>query len=361
MGILDFFTSKNKREKKTLITNMLLIAAADGQVDGSEINVIRVMAATVGVAESEIDAVIKNPGSFKMAWPDNDNKREAHLNAYIYVLLADGVINDDEYALCIKLGKHLGFSENAVEKAIDHTITRLKKRVAKGEQLEKEDSIELNEGYIINIVRGDFINKFKEEVFSGFIIYTTTIKGNYRTRIGDNWIACLNDLEYNIIEDHPPYIDWIDTREPIIKRFNTIEEAIEFVKKLKRIPFQEGVDLGFIQPKLYDIMVEGQSFFNKDDGSVFTCELLHLSDPTGSDCWTIDGEEYSWIVCKDDNFEYFIIEDYPKYYISEFTNGSGPIKSGISAKEVLRFTDNLKVISFKKAVELGYIDEPYLY
>lgn len=125
MGILDFFTSKKGSEKTTLLFNMLAVAAADGKIDESEMAVIGTIAEQMGMTKQDVDLVVNDSGKMKLIFPKDPQEKELHMRAYISVLLVDGVINEVEHGLCLKLGQALGFSTRIVNTMIDTAIKRV--------------------------------------------------------------------------------------------------------------------------------------------------------------------------------------------------------------------------------------------
>ncbi|MDF1751422.1 MAG: hypothetical protein P1U89_01480 [Verrucomicrobiales bacterium] len=119
MGLFD---SKESKEKKSHFKNMISLAMIDGDYDESEHSFLVDRGMVWGLTRKEVDAVLKDPQKIKFVVPDNPDKCIAQLYDLIVMMLADGVIQQDEMDFVQTLATRMGFRPSDVPRMLEGII-----------------------------------------------------------------------------------------------------------------------------------------------------------------------------------------------------------------------------------------------
>jgi hypothetical protein len=84
------------------------MAKSDHSIDQSELEVTYKIGLHRNFTESEIKDLLRNNDRHKLIIPENDQDKFEQLYDLILVMMADGIIEDDEMEFCIDFGNKLG-------------------------------------------------------------------------------------------------------------------------------------------------------------------------------------------------------------------------------------------------------------
>jgi len=130
MALLDLFDSGDKKKRLSHIKNLVALAAADGEIDKSELDLIFRIGAKVGLSGDELKRIISRPESISFRAPDYFRERIEQLYDMVLVMMIDGEIHDNEVLLCKLTAKRLGFKHQIIDKMVNDVIGFIAKGIA---------------------------------------------------------------------------------------------------------------------------------------------------------------------------------------------------------------------------------------
>ena len=111
--MFNFFENEQTKRLKHHITNLGALARVDGHIDSTELNYIIAVGQKNGLKADDVRALIANAGSVNVHLPDNDSERFDQIYDLVEMMLADGIVDDNEMEFCMDMAGKLGF-RNAI-------------------------------------------------------------------------------------------------------------------------------------------------------------------------------------------------------------------------------------------------------
>lgn len=108
-------TKSNESYKLTFLSNLINIAACDGEVSEVEMQVIVAFAQREGIPEQDLVRVIMNPKSVPNEVPQDAGLRAQHLRDIVTLAMVDGHFSPREYQLCRATAQGIGFRPEVVD------------------------------------------------------------------------------------------------------------------------------------------------------------------------------------------------------------------------------------------------------
>jgi len=99
---------------KNHIMNLGALAKVDGHIDSTELNYIIAIGQKNGMKAEEVKSLIANAGTVKQLIPENDSERFDQIYDLVEMMLADGIVDDNEMEFCIDMAIKLGFRKAIV-------------------------------------------------------------------------------------------------------------------------------------------------------------------------------------------------------------------------------------------------------
>ncbi len=124
MGWLE---GRGTQEKKSAFANVVSIMGSDGQIHQNELKFLAVVAKRVGLHEKQMKAVLSSPGSVKFTVPKAQKDRVCQLGDMIFMMMADGKIDQREMDRCMTLASRLGFPASTVPKMVATMVAGIKR------------------------------------------------------------------------------------------------------------------------------------------------------------------------------------------------------------------------------------------
>lgn len=112
----QWFGSTPSKERQSAVRNAIGVMVADGKIDPRERQFLKAVCGRVGITESELAELVKDPGKIEFVAPDDDQERMMQLCDMIFMMLADGQIDKREMAFCIAAAQRLGLPAAVVPK-----------------------------------------------------------------------------------------------------------------------------------------------------------------------------------------------------------------------------------------------------
>jgi uncharacterized tellurite resistance protein B-like protein len=107
--MLSIFSRGKSRQQESHIRNLLLMANSDNNISKSEIQVIYDIGIEKGLNTEEIKDIIRDDSEKKLITPENVEDKFEQLYDLVLVMLADGIIEEDEIEFCTNVAEKFGF------------------------------------------------------------------------------------------------------------------------------------------------------------------------------------------------------------------------------------------------------------
>jgi len=137
MSIAELFESGEKKSNKGHFRNLIMIARADGVVDEKEKELLLKMGKKIGLSPSQITEITDNPEKYPLYPPTNKEDRYERLIGLVEMLAADKAIEEDEVVLIRRFGIGLGFSDEELPSLIRVILQHLVDGTSKYDILEE--------------------------------------------------------------------------------------------------------------------------------------------------------------------------------------------------------------------------------
>jgi len=108
------------------IKNLVMLAAADGRVDDSELAVIMAVASRENLTVEEFNQVIDNPDTVNIDLPQDEETKQAYLRDMVALMMIDGELDEQEMAICKVYAMSLGYRGKVVDDMVATAISNLK-------------------------------------------------------------------------------------------------------------------------------------------------------------------------------------------------------------------------------------------
>lgn len=117
----------NAQEQQRLgqLKNLVMLAAADGQVTDSELAVLLAVASRENISPEEFNNVIENPDSITITLPEDEDTKLAYLRDMVALMMVDGELDEQELAICKLYAMALGYRGSIVDGMIAGVIDQL--------------------------------------------------------------------------------------------------------------------------------------------------------------------------------------------------------------------------------------------
>jgi hypothetical protein len=112
--MFGFFESEETKKLKSHITNLGALAKIDGHVDPSEMDFIISIGTRHGMKPDEVRNLLSNTGKIVPQLPTNDSDRFDQIYDLVEMMLADGIVDENEMEFCINMAVRLGFKKAIV-------------------------------------------------------------------------------------------------------------------------------------------------------------------------------------------------------------------------------------------------------
>jgi len=137
MSIAELFESGEKKSNKGHFRNLIMIARADGVVDEEEKELLLRMGKKIGLSPSQIEEITENPDKYPLYPPINKEDRYERLIGLVEMLAADLAIADEEVMLIRRFGIGLGFTDEELPALIRDILQLLVDKTSKYDILQK--------------------------------------------------------------------------------------------------------------------------------------------------------------------------------------------------------------------------------
>ena len=135
---MDFGTRENEMSMKRYIVSLLVRQAkADHSFSTQEKRYLAYTGQTLGLSDTEIAAIRKDPDAFEIAPPPDESQRMTILYYLLFMMRADGQVAPEEEFLCHQIGFQLGFRQEMIDNLIDVMKRYIREEIPNDEMLER--------------------------------------------------------------------------------------------------------------------------------------------------------------------------------------------------------------------------------
>jgi uncharacterized membrane protein YebE (DUF533 family) len=124
--MFNFFENEQTRKLRNHLLNLGELAKVDGHLDASELNYIIAIGQRNGFKPDEVKNLIANSGANHFHLPDNDSERFDQIYDLVEMMLADGIVDDNEMEFCMEMAAKLGFRRAIVGVLVRKITTGVK-------------------------------------------------------------------------------------------------------------------------------------------------------------------------------------------------------------------------------------------
>ncbi|GAA4363186.1 hypothetical protein GCM10023185_31700 [Hymenobacter saemangeumensis] len=118
-------TVLNTQQKKlAFFQNLILIAAADGQLSNDEGDFLLEIGNKLGLKSEEVQPIADNLGVLSFIVPADGLQRTMELQTLVQMMLQDGHIDAREYGLCMEYANRIGFSKSILDDMVSQLAGR---------------------------------------------------------------------------------------------------------------------------------------------------------------------------------------------------------------------------------------------
>ena len=118
--LVDFFIEKEQEKihHMGIFQNLYLIACADGRIDESEENLLLEVAYNLGLSQEEVESIIESNEELEFIIPEDPEEAYYSLKNLVYMMIVDGEVDENEYALCMQFAQQIGLGQHEIEEIL---------------------------------------------------------------------------------------------------------------------------------------------------------------------------------------------------------------------------------------------------
>jgi uncharacterized tellurite resistance protein B-like protein len=116
--ILAMF-NQGKATAKSHMKNLIEMAAADGNFDDTEYDLLKSIAKRNGISEGQLKKIQDNPGTVKFEIPNDGLQKFHQFYDLVHMMSVDNAIHDEEVKLCNLFAVKFGYKRERVRELIE--------------------------------------------------------------------------------------------------------------------------------------------------------------------------------------------------------------------------------------------------
>ncbi|MBB6612440.1 TerB family tellurite resistance protein [Pontibacter sp. Tf4] len=124
--MFGLFESEETKKLKSHLTNLGALAKIDGHLDPAEIDFIIGIGTRHGMRASEVKSLLADSGRVTPQLPHNDSERFDQIYDLVEMMLADGIVDENEMDFCMHMATRLGFKKSVVGVLVRKITTGVK-------------------------------------------------------------------------------------------------------------------------------------------------------------------------------------------------------------------------------------------
>ncbi|MCC2547847.1 hypothetical protein LJY25_15460 [Hymenobacter sp. BT175] len=104
-----------QQKKLAFFQNLVLLAAADRQIDGAESEFLLQIGNRLGLRPHDVMPIADNLAVLSFIVPQEGLQRTMELQTLVQMMLQDGDIDPREYGLCLEYANRIGYSKDILD------------------------------------------------------------------------------------------------------------------------------------------------------------------------------------------------------------------------------------------------------
>ena len=152
---MKLFGSNTSDWKETLIKDLIIMSIVDNDVDPAEVAVVIESGVELGISESRVRHIMRNPDSIKSQYPSSNDDKIKYLEYLLILILADSKIDEHEIEYLYEIANRLSVSPDYIKNLLAKIDIGLKSNFENDEIIKLEELIDkkynLMEGVLGNI------------------------------------------------------------------------------------------------------------------------------------------------------------------------------------------------------------------
>ena len=112
--MFGFFENEQAKKIKGHLLNLAALAKADGHIDAREMAFITAVGKKNGISAADVQALVSGAKGTSSDLPTTDGERFDQIYDLVEMMLADGIVDDNEMDFCIDMATKLGFRKAIV-------------------------------------------------------------------------------------------------------------------------------------------------------------------------------------------------------------------------------------------------------
>ncbi len=115
--ILDLF-KQGKSSANSHIKNLIEIAAADGNFDDVEYDLLKKIAKRNGISSSKLKSIKGNPSQIEFEVPDDEEEKFLQMYDLVHMMVVDNEVHHEEMKLCNLYASRFGYPKKNIDELI---------------------------------------------------------------------------------------------------------------------------------------------------------------------------------------------------------------------------------------------------
>ena len=107
------------QKKLAFFQNLVLLAAADGQLSDEEGSFLLELGNKLGLTPEEVMPIADNLSVLSFIIPTSGLQKTLELQTLVQMMMEDGEVHDREYVLCLEYAHRIGYTKEILDTMID--------------------------------------------------------------------------------------------------------------------------------------------------------------------------------------------------------------------------------------------------
>jgi len=132
MGLFDFFTNSEQKQRKSHLRNLLQVGMADGNLDQVELEYLIDLARKLNMPEEELQEILNGVNEVKFSAPSSFKEKVKQLQDLVHMMVINGEVHEQELNIC----KSIALKLDILPKMVDDLVNQMVQRTKAGEAQE---------------------------------------------------------------------------------------------------------------------------------------------------------------------------------------------------------------------------------
>lgn len=107
------------QKKLSFLQNLIIVAAADGQLDADESDLILSIGNRLGLTSEDVLPIANNLNVLSFIIPEDGLQKTIELQTLVMMMVANGEVHDREYIMCQDYANRIGYGKEILDDMIN--------------------------------------------------------------------------------------------------------------------------------------------------------------------------------------------------------------------------------------------------